>query len=516
MAETDSETAHRYEELAGLVAGLVEKGTLRPGSRAPSLRRLSRERRASLSTALKAYQLLEDRGILEARPRSGYYVARRPAVSLDTPALSQPPGTPTSIAISATVLNLVEYAADPRLVPLGCAVPSPELLRAGQLDRFLARAARVKGLDYNVYTAPRGDAALRQEICRRALRWGQSWSPDDVVVSCGCTEALTLALKAVARPGDTIAIELPTYFGLLHVLEALGLKALELPTDAEAGVDLAALARTLDKKSVKACLFASSFNNPLGCTMPDTLKLELLRLLAKHGVPLIEDDIYGDIYFGAERPKPFGALDPAADTIYCSSFSKTIAPGYRIGWLVPGRRMQTVLEQKLASTLATPALTQAAMADLLSCGGYDSHLRRIRRVFADNIDRMTRAIEQSFPAGTRVSRPAGGFVLWVELLLPADTRVLFADAVERGICFAPGDVFSASGRFRHCLRLSCGHSWDRRIEAGVETIGALAAEQRRETDPMPSDTPAASQFGRLPRAAIPGSRNGKSRPSRSA
>lgn len=155
MAETDSETAHRYEELAGLVAGLVEKGTLRPGSRAPSLRRLSRERRASLSTALKAYQLLEDRGILEARPRSGYYVARRPAVSLDTPALSQPPGTPTSIAISATVLNLVEYAADPRLVPLGCAVPSPELLRAGQLDRFLARAARVKGLDYNVYTAPR-------------------------------------------------------------------------------------------------------------------------------------------------------------------------------------------------------------------------------------------------------------------------------------------------------------------------------------------------------------------------
>jgi DNA-binding transcriptional MocR family regulator len=477
MAETYSDTAHRYEQLAGFVAGLVEKGTLRPGSRAPSLRRLSKDHYASLSTALKAYQLLEDRGILEARSRSGYYVARRPAGALDTPALSQPPGTPTSVSIAATVLNLLEYASDPRLVPLGCAVPSPELLAAGQLDRFLARAARVKGLHYNVYTAPKGDLALRQEICRRALRWGQSCSPEDIVVTCGCTEALTLALKAVARPGDTVAIESPTYFGLLHMLEALGLKALELPTDAGAGVDLAALAGALDRKSVVACLFASSFNNPLGCTMPNARKLELLRLLTRYGVPLIEDDIYSDIYFAGERPKPFCALDPAADTIYCSSFSKTIAPGYRIGWLATGRHMQAILQQKLASTLATPALTQAAMADLLSCGGYDSHLRRIRRVFAENIDRMTRAIEQTFPAGTRVSRPVGGFVLWVELPQPADTRVLFGEAVKRGICFAPGDVFSASGRYRHCLRLSCGYSWDRRIEAGLKTIGALATAQ---------------------------------------
>lgn len=485
MISTDRDEAqigmvHRYEELAAFVAGLVAKGTLRPGSRAPSLRRLSEDRRASLSTALKAYQLLEDRGILEARPRSGYYVARRPASALGTPVLSQPPGTPTSIAISATVLNLMEYASDPRLVPLGCAVPSPELLAAGQLDRFLARAARVKGLDYNVYTAPRGDVALRHEIRRRALRWGQGWSSDDVVITCGCTEALTLALKAVARPGDTIAIESPTYFGLLHVLEALGLKALELPTDAEAGVDLATLSRALQRKSVTACLFASSFNNPLGCTMSDARKLELLRLLARHHVPLIEDDIYGDIYFGAERPKPFGALDPDADTIYCSSFSKTIAPGYRIGWLAAGRHIQAVLHQKLASTLATPALAQAAVADLLSCGGYDNHLRRIRRIFAENIDRMTRAIERSFPAGTRVSRPAGGFVLWVELPEPADTRVLFEEAVKRGICFAPGNAFSATERYRRCLRLSCGHSWDRRIEAGLETIGALAGSPSRQ------------------------------------
>src|SRR5262249_15441321 len=245
----------------------------------------------------------------------------------------RPPGRATSVAIPGVVLELLEHAADPRFVPLGCAIPSAEVLAAGRLDRFLARAARVKGVDYNVYTAPRGDSLLRQEIARRALRWGQALSPEDIAITCGCAEALILALKAVSRPGDTIAIESPTYFGLLHALEALDLKALELPTDATSGLDLAALERALAGGSIAACLFSSSFNNPLGCTMPEDKKIAVLRLLARHRVPLIEDDLYGDIYFGKGRPKPFMALDPLGNTIYCSSFSKTVAPGYRIGWI---------------------------------------------------------------------------------------------------------------------------------------------------------------------------------------
>ena len=471
------ESAYRYEEIASFVAALVQNGALYPGARAPSLRQLCKDRSVSLSTALQAYQSLEDRGILEARPRSGYYVTQRPTAALSAPAASSPPKTSTSVAISATVLKLLEYASDPQYVPLGCAIPSAELLAAGRLDRFLARAARVKGVRYNVYTAPRGDLQLRQEIVRRALRGGWGISPDDVVITCGCTEALTLALKAVARPGDTIAIESPTYFGLLHLLEALDLRALELPTDPADGIDVPALGRALEQKSIAACLFSSSFNNPLGCTMPDSKKLDVLRLLAGHGVPLIEDDVYGDIYFGADRPKPFAALDPANNTIYCSSFSKTIAPGYRIGWLASARHVQAVLEHKLASTLSSPALPQAALADFLSSGGYDSHLRRIRRIFAENVDRMTRVIGNGFPAGTRVSRPAGGFVVWVELPGAIDSQLLFDEALQQGVCFAPGNVFSARRRYRQCLRLSCGHAWDQRIEEGLKTVGDLALKQ---------------------------------------
>jgi DNA-binding transcriptional MocR family regulator len=469
------EEAYRYEELARFITTLVDVGTLTPGARAPSLRSISRERKVSMATAMQAYRLLEDRGVLEARPQSGFYVAHREPAR-QPPKTSRPPARATSVSVSGVIVKLLEHASDPKLVPLGCAIPGSDLLDASRLDRHLARTARERGRDYNIYTGPQGDPQLRREIARRTLRWGRALSGDDVVVTVGCTEALILALRAVTRPGDTVAIESPTYFGLLHALEALGLKALELPTDATEGIELAALQEALATKRVAACLFASSFNNPLGCTMPDAKKLAVLDLLARHDVPLIEDDIYGDICFGPERPKPFIALDRRDNTIYCSSFSKTVAPGYRIGWVAAGRHLSRILDAKAAFTLCGSVLPQAAFAEFLASGGYDGHLRRIRRVFARNIEMMTRAIDRSFPAGTRVSRPAGGFVLWLELPQQVKTRPLFQRALDEGICFAPGEVFSASGRFANCLRLSCGHSWDARIERGVTRLGALVTE----------------------------------------
>jgi DNA-binding transcriptional MocR family regulator len=471
------EPNYRYKEVAHFITTLVDNGTLALGARAPSLRQLCRQHRISLSTALQAYRLLEDDGVLEARPQSGYYVARDRTSGLKTPAISRPSARPVAVNVSGLRFELVEDVRDPTLVPLGSAIPGAELLAAGRLDRFLARAARIKGLENNTYTSPKGDPQLRHEIARRAVRFGQAIAPEDIVITCGCTEAFTLALMAVASAGDTIAIESPTYFGFLRSIEALNLKALELPTDSATGIDLAALAQSLKSRRIAACLFASSFNNPLGCTMPDGKKLAVLDLLARYRVPLIEDDIYGDIYFGNERPRPFTALDRRGETIYCGSFSKTVAPGYRIGWIVPGRRMQTVLERKYALTLCSPALTQVALADFLSSGGYDSHLRRVRRAFQHNIALMTRAIEKTFPEDTKVTRPAGGFVLWLELPRLRKSRDLFHRALERGICFVPGEVFSASGRYHNCLRLSCGHPWNARIERGIATLGALASAE---------------------------------------
>jgi DNA-binding transcriptional MocR family regulator len=493
---------YRYEDTARFITDLVDSGTLIPGARVPSLRQITRQRGVSLSTALQAYRALEDRGILQARPQSGFYVAKGAPIALETPTISRPPERATTVAVSGVVPKLLEYATDPNLVPLGCAIPDADLLAAGRLDRFLARAARAKGVDYNTYTVPKGDLRLRREIARRALRWGQALSPEDIAITCGCTEALVLALKAVSRPGDTIAVESPTYFGFLQVLEGLELRALELPTDATSGLDLTALRRALRATSVNACLLSSSFNNPLGCTMSDEKKKAVLELLSKHRIPLIEDDIYGDIYFGEARPTPFMALDPLGSTIYCSSFSKTIAPGYRIGWIATGRHMPRVLESKLALTLCGPALPQAAMAEFLASGGYDSHLRRVRRTFRDNIDRMIRTIDRTFPRGTRVSRPDGGFVLWLQLPKPLASRELFEAALKKGVCFVPGDVFSASQRYANCLRVSCGSAWDARIEKGLETLGELACALLTQGGPRRAQR---TSPGR-PRIPAPGTR----------
>lgn len=475
--ESNLSAIPRYQLLADFIAGLVDSGTLRPGMKAPSLRSVAMQHNASMSTALHAYRLLEDRGVLEARPKSGFFVTKGGGINLPVLRTSRPPKRPSRVAISESVLELLEYAADPELVPLGCAIPNAELLAAGRLDRYLARLARTRGAEFNTYTEPRGAPDLRDEICRRAVRWGHAISPDDVAITCGCTEAISLALRATTRKGDTVAIESPTYFGLLQVIEALELKALELPTSPDDGLQLAELEAAVSNGRVAACLLSSSFNNPLGNAVPDDNKRGVLRILERYDVPLIEDDIYGDIYFRNDRPRPYCAMGSGADVIYCSSFSKTIAPGYRLGWIVSTRHMRTILEQKFSQTLCGAALPQIAMAEFLQSGGYESHLRRLRRTFADHIDRMTRAIDHHFPPGTRVSRPDGGFVLWLELPDNCDSRELFQRAIAHGICFAPGDVFSATGRYRNCMRLSCGEAWGPRLDDALRTLGGLVHDQ---------------------------------------
>lgn len=467
-------TLHRYERLADFIVGMIDHGTLTPGMRLPSVRAISETHGLSISTVLQAYRWLEDRGVLVARPQSGFYVATTQGGTLALPSSSRPRTKASTVSISGAVTALLEHASNSALVPLGCAVPDAALLQSPRLDLALARAARQHGARYNVYGAPRGDLRLRREISRRAMRIGHSLSPEDLIITSGCTEAVTLALGAVAKPGDTIAVESPTYFGLLHTLEVLGLKALELPTDPSHGVDVEALARLLTTERLAACLLSSSFSNPLGSLMPEAGKREVLALLARHKVPLIEDDVYGEIHFMRERPRPFIALDGGAHTIYCSSFSKSLAPGYRIGWIAPGPFAQQVMDRKLAYSLCGPVLPQVAIAEFLASGAFDAHMRRLRRLLEENLLRLARAIAADFPAGTRVSRPAGGFALWVEMPRGFDSRALFDQALEQGICFAPGDVFSASRRFRNCLRLSAGSTWSERIEDGVRRLGLLA------------------------------------------
>lgn len=459
-----------YETLAGELAALIEQGVYRPGERLPGVRALSRRRGVSIATAVSAYQRLEEGGLLEARPRSGFFVRRRPA-ALPTPAPSKPSARPQPVTGQALVLSLVQAANDERVVQLGAAVPDPSFLPTRAIELALTQVVRRQRVRSAGYAFPPGAPELRREIARRMAEGGAAVPPEEIVVTDGCQEALSLALRAVTQPGDVVAIESPTFYGLLQVIESLGLKALEIPTDPSAGISLEALQLALEQWPVRACVVIPNYSNPLGYCMSDERKRRLVELLGRHQVPLIEDDVYGDLGFAAGRPTTCKAFD--ADVIHCSSFSKTLSPGLRVGWIAPGRHLERVEYLKFVTNLATSTPAQLAVAHVLQSGRYERYLREVGRQYAQAVERMTEAIGRHFPAGTRVTQPRGGFVLWVELAPAVDTLALCRRALAEGVSIAPGPVFSPTQRYRNFLRLSCACVWDGRVERALATLARL-------------------------------------------
>lgn len=465
-----------YATLANTLRTGIEGGAYQPGERMPGVRTLSTQQGVSIATAVMAYRTLEQEGFLESRQRSGFYVRPRAAVAAPEPRVSAPTPRPRPVTGQELVLHLAQATHDPAIVNLGAAVPAPEFVPMQAIERALVKAARHHRVRAATYAFPPGDPELRRQIARRMGEAGCPVHPDEVVITNGCQEALTLALRAVTQPGDVVAIESPAYYGLLQVIDSLGLEALEIPTHPRDGLALDALELALERWPVKACVAVPNFSNPLGYRMSDPNKLRLVSLLARSGIPLIEDDIYGDLGFRTPRPLICKGLERQADVIYCASFSKTLSPGLRIGWIAPGRHLERISYLKYISNLATSSLPQIAVAELLGSGQYDRHLRAVRSQFAAAVTRMTEAVISHFPEGIRVSQPAGGYVIWVELPKGTDSIRLAQRALEKGISIAPGPIFSATQKYRNFIRLSCACKWDARVERALATLGLLLGD----------------------------------------
>ncbi|WP_046246487.1 aminotransferase-like domain-containing protein [Hymenobacter terrenus] len=465
-----------YVSLAHTLHELVTQGVWQPGERVPSLRHLSREHRVSLSTAFQTYTYLENKGVLEARPRSGYFVRPRahPAPAPSAPTLSATTGA--EVRISEQLAAVLEAQAGHH-APFAVAVPSLALLPVARLQKAVTKVLRAAAGPSVGYELTVGNALLRRQIAQQAPRWGGTLTADDLIITSGCLEALNLCLRAVTRPGDTVAVESPTYYGLLQSLENLGLKALEIATHPQTGVDLDELEAAFQRQPVAACLFVPTFNNPLGSCLSDDKKQQLVTLLTRWAVPLIEDDIYGELYFGPARPKACKAFDTEGWVLLCSSFSKQLAPGYRVGWIAASGRFRAQLERlKFMHNLATATLPQLAVSEFLAHGRYDHHLRQLRAAFAAQVQQTTQAIYRYFPAGTRVTQPSGGFVLWVELPDARDAFELHRQALRQGIGFVPGPLFSAQPRYRNCLRITCGQPWSPDLEQSLGVLGGIAQQ----------------------------------------
>ena len=466
-----------YAGLADSLQQLIEQGTLRPGHRVPSVRRMSLQRDVSISTVLQAYTLLESRGFLEARPQSGYYVRPRLPSHTPEPRMARPMARPSYVGVNDLTAEVLMHAADPSYLPLGAACPDHTLFPTKKLARILGAVGRNDPALLGRYAMSLAYEPLTREIARRYLQAGAPLGHDELVVTIGCCEAINLSLRAVTRPGDTVAIETPAYFGFLETIQSLGLRTLEVPTEPRTGIDLAALREALEHNAVKAVIVMPSFQNPLGSCMPDDKKERLYRLLADFDVPAIEDDIYGDLHFGERRPKPLKAWDTDGRVLLCSSFGKTLAPSLRVGWCAPGRYLERVRRLKFTNTLGTPVVLQKTVSDFLRTGGYDHHLRSIRRAYQNQLHLFSQASLRHFPEGTRLSRPQGGFILWVELPAGVDTLRLYRDALRHHINTAPGALFSVKDRYRNCLRMNCGIPWSDPVDAALRTLGELARAQ---------------------------------------
>ena len=462
-----------YEAVASDISSLISSGTLAPGDRVPSVRHLSRQRRVSISTVLQAYAVLENRGIIEARPQSGYYV-RAPQRAIQEPATSRPPRAPRLVGVQNLVGRVVEACRHPDVVPLGGAIPGAELVPTAKLQRIVSTIVRREPQSIASYGMAPGREELRRQIALRARDWGVNLSPDEIVVTNGCMEALNLCLRAVARPGDIIALESPTYFGVLQIIESLGMKALEIPTHPREGVSLEALELALEREDVKACIIMPNVSNPLGTTMSDASKKRLVQMLAERDVPLIEDGVYNALHFSPTPQYAAKAYDRKGNVMLCSSFTKCLAPGFRVGWVAPGRYYESVQILKFMNTGGLPELLQLAVAEFLENGGYDRHLRSMQRTYERLTSLAQGAVARYFPAGTRVTRPSGGFVVWAELPKSVDAVELYELAMKEKIGFAPGPMFSATNRYHNCLRLSCAVPWTARIEAAYARLGELA------------------------------------------
>ena len=467
--------AYLYKEVAEKITSLVDNGTFRPGDRLPSIRELSRQSKVSINTVKVAYGHLEDRSVIEARPQSGYYVCPRLLKSPREPEICHERISPLEISTGGMVVRIMKDIMNPDKIQFGAAIPDSALVPADKLSRIIASESRRYRYESASYAIPPGNMRLRKQIARWMIKAGCTLSPEEILITSGASEAFFLALQTICKAGDTVAIGTPIYFNFVQMFKMLNLKIIEIPNSPTEGLHLESLEHALKHNRISCCVVVSNFDNPLGSTMSDERKRMLVTLLERADVPLIEDDINGDLSYSDERPSVAKAWDRSKNVLLCSSFSKTLAPGYRVGWIAPGKYMEKLLHRKLVTNIASPSPTQIAMAEFLENGGYAYHLRSIRKTYAAKIGRMIDGIGHAFPPGTRVTRPKGGFVVWVELPEGIDTVAMYARAEEKNITIAPGRLFSITNQYTNCMRLN-GAVWSEKNRWAVDELGRIAAD----------------------------------------
>jgi DNA-binding transcriptional MocR family regulator len=471
----------RYAALADEIQDKILSGQYRAGEKLPSLRKLHNRLGLSISTIHQAYIELEKRGRVEARQKSGFFVKPLEKSLLPLPVKPVTSEPPSRVRINDLAETIVSDLQRPDMIRLGAAVADPELMPLKQLSRIAkSMSASEISAGMALYDDCAGAMEFRCALAKMMMGYAGSVGVDEIVTTNGCLEAVSLCLRAVAAPGDVILVESPVFHCFLQLIEDLGMYVIELPGCPAKGMDPDAFESMISKNRVKACLLNPNFQNPLGSVMSTPIKKEVLNIAHHHGTPIIEDDIYGDIFFGARRPSTFKGLDTTGNVLYCSSFSKTIAPGLRAGWTLPGKFYKRVMRLKLNSQLASPNTGHIVAARFIESGAYERHLRRLRNQIKNQVSSISIAVAKHFPKDTRITFPQGGMFLWIELNKKIDAMDVFHSARQKAISFMPGVICSTTDRYRHCLRLNCGLSWSHKLETSIAQLGHIVCTMNKK------------------------------------
>lgn len=463
-----------YQQISRRLLEQIATGSFRPGQRLPSVRRLSQQFRVSVNTVVQSYRQLEAEGYLEIRPQSGAYVRAANLRGIPAPDGARYSLEPVEVSLSQQVLGYMELHAQPDILRLGIALPGPGVLPVERVMRALRAASRSAREAWD-YTHPNGLPLLTHCLARRTLAWELPLAAEDHIVTAGAMEALSLALRSVTEPGDAVAVESPTYYGALLLLETHRRRVVEIPTHHEQGMDLAALEQVMARGEVTACMVSTNAQNPLGFTMDTGRKRALVALATRYRIPLIENDVWGDTVYRGAAP-PAKAFDREGLVLYCNSFSKSLCPGLRIGWVAPGRFRDRLREIKQLSTIACGSLAQLALGELLESGFYHQHLRDLRNRLREQVQTTARELAAAFPADTRISNPSGGCVLWLRLPPGVDSTELFRRAAAAGIHVFPGAVFSMGDKHADYLRISAGNPVTPEVQRALHWLGRATAE----------------------------------------
>lgn len=509
-----------YEKIANQISEMIHTGVLKQSEKLPSLRKASQIYGVSPATVQQAYFLLETQGVIYAKERSGFYInsAFKESGTKDLPvstfsqdavdfvedllqnhslspqpyasslsetsnAIIAKPIKEQNIEMSDFIFSILESHKDASHIPFGSAFPSPELFPINHLTDSMAKS--LTGLTHASYELvsdmPGGSRELARQIELRYRLNGLKIQREELVITSGAMEALSLSLQAVTKPGDLVAIEAPCFYAILQILERLQLKAVEIPVDVQTGMDIEYLGDMLNNFDIKAIVLMTKYQNPTGCTMPQSHLVQLYDLVKMHQVPVVVDDVYSEVYFDAELPAYLKELDTEGLVLHCDSFCKSLAPGFRVGWVAAGRYAKQIERLKLMTTISPSVPSQLAISHYLKHRNYDRHLMRLRAELQKSQEKMLDAIRTFFPKEAKVTMPMGGYFLWVELPKEIDALELYRRALAQHISIAPGPIFSASQEFRHHIRLNYGLKWTAELDEAMARLGQMIHELWQES-----------------------------------